>query len=1029
MRKQTQALCARVCQATIQTALFVALSVASFVALGQTVSFGAAGDELLASGLQKHESGSYDAAISDLETYISTYPNSESRNKAELYAGHSYMARNPESATDAARAQEHFKYIVNQGAKAEYYREACFHTAHSYYNLQNYAQAKQLFQQFLTEFPKDGYVQYVYYYLGDCAAQLGSPQEAIQYFDRALTEYPNSPLKWNCTLEKAASVCRMGDYTQANSLFSQIISGKDASIDLVAKATLGTSVVQMAQQQYDAAISILEAYVAQHSSDPQYTSALEDVYLYEAYAYFAKGDFERALLLVDQIGRMNATMDPSVAVLKIHLLVGLNRVDEAESLLNQLASSSYAQTNPDGINYRRGLISLARGDWNAAIVKIETLLQIQRNGSIVNIYYYNNAARNGMDDVDFLGACGVLIMSYASRYGAQRNQDDYVAQEAIYQAVSTYVASKNTPALHTILAAIDKKRQSAQQNPIKQGADALLVSPPSQNSSFSGFNAASGGFSNPTEPTQFQNPGFRPMGTNENQPAYNLNMNPPPNQNGQTVPQVSNVVQPLQQGSGNVQPIRQGAGVGSNLNGSYTYQQGQNVQPFSGAQGGAYAYQQGQNVNSFGIVPNNGTYSQNLQPGTPTTLVNQTNGTGTYSSNSASANYPSNGQANASVPNGQFNGNGANVQTTVNVNTPLTPAKAQEAIKRATEFYVNQDYERANETLLEARLTSETFWQDCPAEAARIALLRARTLLELNKRAEVVMTCQDLIDSAPYSQEAAVAGVYLGLMADEAGRQDDAIRFLSQATSGRNDFPLLDVALYTLGMNEWERRNIDDAAQTFGKIYRYYPTSPYWSHAVWALAQIESDSHNDAEAEKLVNEALLKKPDVSIVDYLLFLKGEIALRAKDYPKALVAFDMIVELYPNSVWYTRAKNRLSVVPEEYLDPEYLALAANTTRSRASQQGGSASDAQGRQTASNENLSLDSNRNAAQNAAKTTTSNSDSKSSVPQTVPRQNDDFQFSEPYAVPRPSAPNAAKSQTSSDSTLKTPGRSSGAVK
>ncbi len=965
MRKSTQTNCARVCQAAVRAAFFAVLFAASFVALGRATAFGAAGDELLGSGLQKHESGSYDAAISDLETYISTYPNSANRNKAELYAGHAYMARNPENADDAARAREHFANIIKQGSKAEYYREACFHTAHSYYNLQDYAQAKQLFLQFLNEFPKDGYVQYACYYLGDCATQLGAPQEAIQYFDRALTEFPDSPLKWNCLLEKGAAFCRLGDYVQATSLFSQIISGKDVAIDLVAKATLGNAVVQMAQQNYDSAVSILETFVSQHSSDPQYASALESVYLFEAYAFYAQSNFERALLLVDQIERMHSTMDPYVAILKVHLLVGLNRIDEAESLLNQLGTSTYAQTNPDGVDYRRGLISLARGDWNGTIIKLETLLKVQRNGSNVSMYYYNDANRNGMNDVDFLGACGTLILAYSSRYGAQKNQDDYAAQEGIYQAVSNYVASKNRPMLQSMLSAIDQKRLSAQQKPIAKGADALLVSAPSEESSLSGFNAASGGFVNPTEPTQFQNPGFRPMGTDENRPAYNPNLTRTPGDRANTAP----------------------------------------------------TYQPQQNANSANVPSqNNGVQSVRQPTGTSTT--NQTNGAGTYAVNSAGANYL------PSAQNGANDANGASVQT-----TPLTPAKAQEALKRATEFYVNQDYDRANETLLEARLTSETFWQDCPAEAARIALLRARTLLELNKRAEVVMTCQDLLDSAPYSQEAAVAGVYLGLMADEAGRRDDAIQFLRRATSGRNDFPMLDVALYTLGMNEWERRNINDAVQTFDKLYRYYPSSPYWSHAVWALAQIESDARNDVEAEKLINEALAKKPDVSIVDYLLFLKGEIALRAKDYPKALVAFDMIVELYPNSVWRTRAKNRLSAVPEKYLDSEYLASVIRATQTEEYQTNNAVRGTQARQTTPNAKSGVSPTRDDSSTSSKTPTQSSDSRPPAPRTVPRRNDDFQFSEPYAKPRPNDANGAKTQTKETPSSKASDRSNGVSK
>ena len=208
---------------------------------------------------------------------------------------------------------------------------------------------------------------------------------------------------------------------------------------------------------------------------------------------------------------------------------------------------------------------------------------------------------------------------------------------------------------------------------------------------------------------------------------------------------------------------------------------------------------------------------------------------------------------------------------------------------------------------------SETFWQDCPAEATRIALLRAISLLELGKRSEAQMTCEDILSYAPTTQEAAVAAYYLGMLADSIGRRDDAVKYLSLATRGRNDFPYADVALYYLGTNEYERGNIDVAAQNFARVYRDYPQSPYWSHCVWRLAKIQADRGDDVAAETLVNEALRRGADSSIIDYLLFLKGEIALRTADYEKAEIAFDMLVDQYPSSVWYSSARNRLAAIP--------------------------------------------------------------------------------------------------------------------
>ena len=44
------------------------------------------------------------------------------------------------------------------------------------------------------------------------------------------------------------------------------------------------------------------------------------------------------------------------------------------------------------------------------------------------------------------------------------------------------------------------------------------------------------------------------------------------------------------------------------------------------------------------------------------------------------------------------------------------------------------------------------------------------------------------------------------------------------------------------------------------------------------------------------------------------------MRAKDFTKALIAFDMIVDQYPDSKFYSMAKNRLAAIPAQYRGEE-------------------------------------------------------------------------------------------------------------
>lgn len=782
----------------------------------QTASTPQTEDALLAAALEQHRQGNYAEAIQRLEAFIAQYPTSKNRNKAELFAGHARLAFGQfVDPQQTALARAHFQYVVNQGKNAEYYKEATFHNAHSYFNLRQYSEARPLFTQFLSEFPKDAYVQYVYYYLGVCEAQSGAYSAALAYFDRNLTEYPNSPLRWTCRLEKAATVGKSGNYQEAEKQLNALAAEPEIPAEVAGQVVVQRALLQIVQQNFDEAIRVLNEFIQRYQNDPNSTQAVQDAYLYEAYSYFAKKDFQRALLVVEQMERTTSTISPETALLKIKLLVNLNRVDEAETLLNALEASSYGQETPDAIAAYRALLSLGRGQWDAAISSLTTLLKVRpTTGNAVALNYYNaGAASTGtqLAPHDFVETCGTLILSYASRYAVKKAPADETAQAAVFAATANYARSLNDPALNLIVEMIDKRRRDALTKPIDSASGSVSVATP-PGSVATPPNA----FVNPTDP---------------------------------------NASQPSQQG------------------------------------GASYA------------------------PGLP----------GTTGSTA--------GNANAAGTTGSTAGNASAVAPTVGSaeSTPLTPVAAREALAKATNFFVNQEYDRANETLLEAMTSSETFWQDCPAEAARVALLRANVLYALNKRAEAQLMCQELLSNAPHSPEASVAAFYLGYAADTLGRRDDAIKYLSLAANARTVSPLADAALYYLATNEWERRDVERAQQNFYRLYRSYPRSAYWSHAVWAIAKIEFDVKNDAVAEELVNEALAKKPDAAIVDYLLFLKGEIALRAKDYEKARVAFEMIIEQYPESVWRSKATNRLNAIPERFLNPSAPASSSRPTPS--------------------------------------------------------------------------------------------------
>ncbi len=972
-------------------ALIVALATALLATATSGVVRGAAGDDLINQGMTQHQSKNYDAAISAFERYIQLYPNGESRNQAELYAGHAYMLRAGYiTNADASAAQSHFNVVLNQGRNARYYKEAAFHTAHLAYEMRNYSNAKELFQRFLSDYPTDSYAVYALYYLANCEKQFGDYKSAIAHYEQALSKYPDSTLRWNCALERASLVGKTGDYNSAERDLAELARQNNLPSDIAGQVAVQRALLQIVQQRYDNAIEILETYISRYKTynDSAATDAMATVYLHEAYAYTAKKEFQRALGVIEtNLERNKNTLIPEAALLKIKLLLALRRNSDASALLDSFANSSFGRDNPDLVTSYQAMLDLTNGRYDQTIDSLTRMLQVRvtsrtsnnnygasyranygseseidsgyygadygtsyranyeqnydyssgsyNNGSYSNGSYNNGSSNNGsnygssnneliatidyfkktggqnLEPLECVEACGTLILAYASRYASKRAAIDYDYQAAIYRETVNYANWLNDPVVSLILKGIDLRRQKALEKPISSAADSFYVATPYATSDYS---STPGLFADPTNSRNF------------NRPNYYMD--------GSTATQYRprDYYTSDDYRWGNQRDSRRYDSSDPNGYDSSTNSDGRNgAAPNRANRRNAdprYPGDAGYDASNAPKSGSGGAPSLNDNPNAPA----DPNGAGKASASGAppqgaSAQYGPDGRpldatgAPPSAPNGRegqnavdkpVEGGDAEDEDVKRV----TPTEAKDALAKAEKFFYNKEFDRCNETLLELLTSSETFWQDCPGVAPQVALLRANALMQLGKRSEAQMSYQSVIDNSPYSPEALIAAANVGFAYDDLGRTQEAADYLRRATVGGATTPLTDKALYLLGMNEKERGNIQGAKQAFARVYRDFPSSPYWSHATWALAALESSTGSDVEAEKLVNEALKSKPDVAIVDYLLFLKGEIALRAKDYAKALVAFDMIVEQYPDSSLYSRAINRLAAIPEKY-----------------------------------------------------------------------------------------------------------------
>ena len=278
----------------------------------------APGDDLLAEGQNAYSSGNYDLAVTKLESFVQQYSASSDHNKGELYLGCAYLARNAQ-ASDTATARTHFNYILTQGSNVKEYRDAFFHNARSYFNEEDYSSARTQLTQFLSQYPTDNFNQYVYYYLGVCESKVGTFDQALAYYARCVKEFPNSPLVGYCRLESAIIQGRKGDYQAADKALLKIVEDSNSTPELVGQATIQRALFLLLQNRPQDAIPLLDAFFQKYRNDATLVVTLQDALLYEAYAYFAQRDFQRALNIVDEIERLDSTLPPESASLKLKL--------------------------------------------------------------------------------------------------------------------------------------------------------------------------------------------------------------------------------------------------------------------------------------------------------------------------------------------------------------------------------------------------------------------------------------------------------------------------------------------------------------------------------------------------------------------------------------------------------------------------------------------------------------------------------------------------------------------------------------
>ena len=244
---------------------------------------------------------------------------------------------------------------------------------------------------------------------------------------------------------------------------------------------------------------------------------------------------------------------------------------------------------------------------------------------------------------------------------------------------------------------------------------------------------------------------------------------------------------------------------------------------------------------------------------------------------------------------------------------PMTPEEQDTEINRC-EIRAKNGYEDdvINDLLLliENRNVSDF-------NHARAALLRGQLLYKKEEKSKAFDMFNLAYELVPNDQRNTktftAAAYYMGRDAETSGDYADAAKYYEEAinttegSQGEYRYPLI----YRWGTSQMNvRGKRENALWCFETIYKEDKTGRYWSHAALqvALADYKDGAYDDCE--KIIDELIAFKPDKSILDRVLYLKGDLAMRNKQWNIAIESLDALCVYTPSSPFTALAAQKLS-----------------------------------------------------------------------------------------------------------------------
>ena len=746
-------------------------------------------------------------------------------------------------------AETHFNRLVSLGLNDAFSRAALFRIAEIPYIQGQFDIAKPRLEHFVERLERDPNLQFVLYYLGDIAMRNDSPLEAEFYFEQVNRMFPSGDRFLESQLGLGWAKNRLGKITEANAIYHQLMSSTNPAF--VEQATYQWGVALFERGAFQDAINTLTDFQQRFPASLHVADARRVI----ARCLGRDNRFEEAL----QVLSLLTNPTPDDRLMQVRFLYGLNRMQEAKNILDQVRQTA-GTLHRDEIALLESVFLFDQRDWRGTILLLESVLVPQfdefNNRMVINYFSLPSVpGRNRLSEEAIFRACSLLTLAYARNGNAAQ-------ADALLREMQGQAALSGNLRLTTITT--DTATQLASVGP---------VSPP--------------------------RPGG-PGGSFANQ----NNQWTPGNQNQGSRPQTVQTA-------------------GTELERFW------NAERLFMRRNFEAAAEQLEQILS-------GVYNLSVTPPRYIILYNITGAPGTMDENTfaractllalAKARLGDFEQADAILMTlGSRIRMGDSVQQdllreayaqlaelarggTTNVASGPAPSDTEQRrmLREANTAFRQQRYDQTD-----VRLTELISRNPSEAILTEALLLQGKSRYALGREHDGVALLERIVDEFSTSSQYPEALWLLGLFHESGGDSFTALEYFQILADRFQNFRHIDGALYFLAVDDLTNGNSRRAMERLNRVHRNHRNGLYWSHATWTLAHEAFKRREFAQAERFVQEILRNPPDIAILDRVLFLQGELALRRDDFQTAFLAFREVTQHTPDSPLSQHAMNNARI----------------------------------------------------------------------------------------------------------------------